>query len=149
MLIGKELFFEHGRYRLDIEFADSPSTRQGRVFRESKRIARVLGEKPVPPGSFQFLDSEQIVFTLTRGRGDVGIVARSDITGEVVSRGTLIRPKGRWDVQEELEGFTERTETFIQSYFGEDVVPEERVVDYQAMLDEMREYLHDLKKKGR
>ncbi len=149
MLIGKELFFEHGRYRLDIEFADNPGTREGRVFRESKRIARTIGERPVPPGSFQFLDSEQLVFTLTRGRGDVGIVARSDITGEVVSRGTLIRPKGKWDVQEELQGFTERTETFIRSYFGEDAVPEKRVYDYNEMLDEMRMYLRDLKKKGR
>ncbi len=147
MLIGRELFFERGRYRLDIEFDEDPTSREGRVFKESKRIARALGEKPVPPGSFQFLDSEQLVFTLTRGRGSVGIVARSDITGEVVSRGTLIRPKGKWDVQEELQGFTERTETFIRSYFGEDAAPEKRVYDYNEMLDEMRECLHDLKKK--
>jgi hypothetical protein len=147
MLIGKELFFGHGRYRLDIGFEDDPTSREGRLFRESKRIARALGQKSVPPGSFQFLDSEQLIYELTMQRGGVGITVRSNVTGEVIDRGTFIRPDRKWDVEREIREFREDTESFIQSYFGEDATPEERVIDYEKMLATMRDFLTELKKK--
>ncbi|MDF1541335.1 MAG: hypothetical protein P1Q69_20725 [Candidatus Thorarchaeota archaeon] len=92
MMIGKELFFERGRYALNIKFEVYPSTREGRVFRESKRIARVLQQKSIPPGSFQFQASEQLKYELTKQEGGVNITVRSELTGEIVKRGSLVLP---------------------------------------------------------
>lgn len=147
MMLGNELFFEHGRYELDIRFEHSVTTLQGRVFRESKRIARLLGERSIPPGSFQFIDTEQLVYELTKARGGIHILVRSSVTGHSVQRGTLIIPEQRWTVEGLLEEFKEETEIFVFSYFGMDVIPEKRVSEYQGMLDTMKQFLKDLRKK--
>ncbi len=67
--------------------------------------------------------------------------------GEIVSRATLVLPEGTWSVDERYNGFKRDMESFIQSYFGEDESPKDRVTDYQEILDMMERYLKDLKKR--
>ena len=101
----------------------------------------------MPAGSFLFLRSEKLEYELTRAQGSVSILVRSTLTGEIVNRGSLIAPEGTWSVQEVLEGFKEETEKFITSYFGKDTITKKRVINYLKMLDTMKRYLKNLKKR--
>jgi hypothetical protein len=61
----------------------------------------------------------------------------------------LIPPEGGWDIDSELEGFKAELESFVKEYFGEDESPENRVVDYDEMVTEMRDNLRSISKTKR
>jgi hypothetical protein len=140
-----EIFLEEGRYRLNIEFDSDPQSREGIVFRESRLIARALGLKPVTPGVFLDLDSEQLQYVLTNYGDGIGMGIYSSLTGEKVDSFNLI-PQGRWSIDEIMQGFIGETEEFIESYFGNEERPESRIVDYKETLEETRALLKRIKK---
>ncbi|MFQ5831404.1 MAG: hypothetical protein ACE5H4_01740 [Candidatus Thorarchaeota archaeon] len=147
LISSKEVFLEGRRCRLNISFETDPKERKGIVFRESKRIARALNLRPVNLGTFLSLDSEQLQVVLTSDYGGIQVSVFSSITGERVSSGALIPPEGKkWDIDEIIEGFVAETEEFLQSYFENDERPEEHIIDYQEMLDDLRFKLKRLKK---
>jgi hypothetical protein len=146
LLIGQEVFLEGTRLSLKLQFEDNPESRRGWVFRESKRIARVLELKPYPPGIFMHLDSEQIECILMKDGESVQITMRSNLTGERISSGALIPPEAKWKVEGVLEGFKDDTEAFIQIYFDKDESPENRIIDYADVLEKMRTILKKISK---
>ncbi|MHA2356788.1 MAG: hypothetical protein ACXADC_16540 [Candidatus Thorarchaeota archaeon] len=141
LLIGREVFLEGARLSLDLKFENDPESREGWVFRESRKIARVLELRPYPSGVFIHLDSEQLECTLLKDGRSVQITMHSNLTGERVSSGALIPPEGKWEVERVLEGFKDDTEAFIQTYFGKDERPENRIIDYADVLEKMRTIL--------
>jgi len=46
-----------------------------------------------------------------------------------------------------IEEFVDETEAFVESYCRNDEKPEQRIVDYDAMLDEVRNLLERIKKR--
>jgi hypothetical protein len=149
-LIGAgEVFLEEGRYRLNIEFESDPQSREGVIFRESRLLARQLGVRPIPAGTFLELDSEQLKVILVRDGYGVETTLRSTPTDERLDSAVLIPPEARWDVDSELESFKAELEGFVKEYFGEDESPENRVVEYDEVVAEMRDNLRSISKTKR
>jgi hypothetical protein len=146
LLTAREVFLEGVRLALDLQFESDPESREGWVFREGRRIARVMNLRPFMPGVFMHLDSERLRYELTRDGGGVQVDTRSDLTGERVSSGALIPPDGKWEVHRILEDFKNGMESFIETYFGEDESPELRIIDYDSVVDDMREILRKISK---
>ncbi len=146
LILAGEVFLEEGRYRLNIAFDDGPQSREGIVFRESRPIARALGLKPVTPGAFLELDSEQLRYVLTGDRGEIHIGVYSSITGERVSSATIIPPQGSWQVEQVITVFVDDTEAFIESYFGKNNTVQKRVADFDSTLEEIRFMLKRVRK---
>jgi hypothetical protein len=144
-----EVFLEEGRYRLNIEFEKDYSSREGYVFRESRLLARQLGVRPIPAGTFLELGSEQLKVILVRDGYGVEITLRSTLTDERLDSAVLVPPEGRWNVDSELEDFKTELEGFVKEYFGEDEGPETRIVNYDEVVTEMRDKLRSISKTKR
>ena len=147
LLVAGEVFFEDRRYRLNITFENDPQKRDGIVFRESKKIARALGLRPLIPGLFLDLDSEQLKYILTPDKEGVQIGIYSSLTGERLVSGACIPHQPKWEVEQLVKEFVDETELFIESYFGEDEAIKDRTIDFDQVLEEMRFMLKRVKKK--
>ncbi|MHA2066584.1 MAG: hypothetical protein ACXABY_19605 [Candidatus Thorarchaeota archaeon] len=141
-----EVFLEGQRCKLNIAYVVDPAERRGIVFRESKRIARNLGLKPLTAGAFLDLDSEHLQFILTADTGSVQIGVYSSVTGEKVRSGALIPSDGDWLVKDVIEEFKDDTEQFLTDYFGAEVKPSARIVNYREMLVELKRILKRIRK---
>jgi hypothetical protein len=140
------VFLEGQRCKLNISFEVDPKERCGIVFRESKRIARALDLKPLRSGVFLELDSEQLRYVLTGYIDGVQVGIYSSITGERVSSGSLIPPKGNWQIKEVIEDFIEETKEFLKTYFSERMKPAKGIIDYNEMLIDLKNKLRRIKK---
>ncbi len=109
-------------------------------------LARQLEMKSIPVGVFLELDSEKLKMTLFREGDAVRVYLHSTITGEAVSSGALIPPEGKWDVDSVLENFKEEMIDFVSAYFGSVDDSEERVLDFDELIDDMKRILTDISK---
>ena len=57
--------------------------------------------------------------------------------------------KGKFDVNLILQSFKEETIDFVRGYFEDTEVPEERIVDFDEALDDMKRLLKDISKTKR
>jgi hypothetical protein len=147
LLKARELFFEGTRYSFNIKFERNYSSREGIVFRESRLIARELGLRPVTPGAFLNIDSEQLQIVLTADKDGIQIGTYSTLTGERIDSGALIPQGKKWDVDEVISEFSNETERFVTSYFERDDEDfSERILDFDKMLENMRSILKRIKK---
>jgi len=141
------VFFEGTRYSFNIKFERDYSSREGIVFRESRLIARELGFRPVTPGVFLELDSEQLQIVLTADRDGIQIGTYSTLTGERINSGALIPQGKKWGINEVISEFINETEEFVTSYFElDDEDFRERILDFDKILDDMRFILKRIKK---
>jgi len=147
LLKAREVFFEGTRYSFTIKFERDYSSREGIVFRESRLIARELGLRPVTPGVFLELDSEQLQIVLTADRDGIQIGTYSTLTGERINSGALIPQGKKWGINEVISEFINETEEFVTSYFElDDEDFRERILDFDKILDDMRFILKRIKK---
>jgi hypothetical protein len=112
-------------------------------------LARKLGVRPIPAETFLELDSEQLKVILVRDGYGIETTLRSTLIDERLDSAVIIPPEGRWDVDSELEGFKAELESFVKEYFGEDESPENRVVEYDEVVAEMRNKLRSISKTKR
>ena len=116
------------------------------VFRESRVLARQLELKPLPAGTFLYLDEEKLVITLSREVNSVRVTLLSTISGQVVNSHTVTPPKGKFDINLIVVTFKEETADFVSQYFEGTEDPTERIVDFDEVLDDMKMYLKDISK---
>jgi hypothetical protein len=143
-LSSREVFTEQARYSLSIKVSPNVSSRAGIVFKESKIIAKALGAKHVPAGTFLRMNEEKLTLSVTRIKGEIQISLYSTITGERVNSATLILPEGRWAVEEIMEGLASDVAEFVEEYFGKRLSSEKMVVNYKKTLQEARETLEHI-----
>jgi len=146
LLKAREVFFEGTRYSFNIKFERDYSSREGIVFRESRLIARELGLRPVTPGAFLNLDSEQLQVVLTADKDGILIGMYSTLTGERIDSGALIPQGKKWGIDEVISEFINETEQFVTSYFELDEDFRKRILDFDKVLDDMRFILKRIKK---
>ena len=147
LLKAREVFFEGTRYSFNIDFEKDYSSREGIVFRESRLIARELGLRPITPGIFLELDSEQLQVVLTADKDGIQIGTYSTLTGERIVSGALIPQGKKWDIDEVIENYVDETEQFVTTYFElDDEDFRERILNFDKILDDMRIILRRIKK---
>ncbi|TFH00086.1 MAG: hypothetical protein E4H14_20010 [Candidatus Thorarchaeota archaeon] len=139
------IFFEGIRYSFNFSFEEDTSSRKGYVFRESRLLARQLDMKPLPAGTFLYLDEERLVMTLSRELNSVRVTLLSTISGQVVNSHAVTPPEGKFDITLIVEIFKEETTDFVSEYFDIEN-PEERIEDFDEVLDNMKMYLKDISK---
>ena len=137
------IFFEGLRYSFKIDFEEDTSSRKGYVFRESRSLARQLDLRPLPAGTFLYLDEEQLVITLRREVNDVRVILQSTISGEIVESQNIIPPKSKNERSLFVDEFKEELLNFVSEYFDTED-PEEKIVDFDGVLDEMERILKDI-----
>ncbi|MHA1424341.1 MAG: hypothetical protein ACTSSD_19895 [Candidatus Thorarchaeota archaeon] len=140
------IFFEGVRYSFDIGFEEDTSSRRGYVFRESRLLARQFDMKPLPPGTFLYLDEERLVMSLSREVNSVRFTLQSTISGQIVISQNVVPPKGKFDVNLLLENFKDETIDFLGEFFKDCRNPEEMIVDFEEVLDDMKRLLKDISK---
>ncbi|MFQ5831410.1 MAG: hypothetical protein ACE5H4_01770 [Candidatus Thorarchaeota archaeon] len=143
LLAAREVFLEGSRYALDLEFENDLASREGGVYRESSRIARQLGLKRLLPGTFLWMDHEKLECSVRRDRDGIGVVlsAISDATGEQVYSWLITSLSIEMDVQTALSNAINDIENIVTGYFGEGEEPEERVRNYDSLIDDMESIL--------
>ncbi len=143
------IFFEGTRYSFDFEFEEDTSSRKGYVFRESRLLARQLGMKPLPAGTFLQLDEEKFVITFSREMNSVRVAFHSTISGQMVISQYVVPPEGKYDVNLLLQTFKEETIDFVSEYFEDIADPKERIVDFDEAFDDVKRLLKDISKTKR
>ncbi len=143
LLAAREVFLEGSRYALDLEFENDLASREGGVYRESSRIARQLGLKRLLPGTFLWMDHERLECSVRRDRDGIGVVltAISDATGEQVYSWLITSLNIEMDVQTALSNAIDDIENIVTGYFGEGEEPEERVRNYDSLIDDIQSIL--------
>ena len=120
--------------------------KQGHVFRESRMLGRRLGMKPLPAGTFLYMDDEKLVMSLRREINTVRVYLHSTITDEEVSSGVVIPPEGRFDANLIIETFEEETVDFVCDYFDDLEDADERILDFDESIDDMKRILKGISK---
>jgi hypothetical protein len=69
----------------------------------------------------------------------------SSLTDERVASRERIPPQGKWEVEQMIKEFVNETESFIESYFGEDETIKDRTVDFDQVLEDLRFMLKRVK----
>ncbi len=102
--------------------------------------------KPLTPGVFRDLGSEQLKYILTPDKEGVQIGVYSTLTGERLASGASIPHQKKWEVEQMIKEFIDETEAFIESYFGENETIKGRAVDFDQVLNDLRFMLKRAKK---
>ncbi|MBS3793726.1 MAG: hypothetical protein KGY80_02450, partial [Candidatus Thorarchaeota archaeon] len=121
MLESKRLIFENRLYKVDLKFQPDPSTREGFVFREDWRLAKLLGQEQVPVGSFWQLDNETLRGKFHRSKGALEISFESSITGDWGNKiilFTFTEMIGPENVDSSVEVAKKRAKKPVKSYFN-------------------------------
>lgn len=112
-------------------------------------LARQLGMKSLPAGTFLHLDEERVVMFLCREMSSVRVTLQSTISGQMVISQNVIPPEGRFEVNYLVQAFKEETLDFVGEYFKENEGSEERIVDLDEALNDMKRLLIDISKTKR
>ncbi len=140
-----EVILGNTRYQLQIEFSPDPVTRDGVVFRESSRIAWLLGLKRLPVGTYLEMDKEKLVCSLLKHRNEVQFIIRSDKTDDRLYSWLLFKTDSKVGEMEILEAINQIFEGIAESYFTDDRHIEDVVSNYDGFLADLKEEIRSIK----
>ncbi len=148
LLSAGEIIFERGRYRLSIQCEHNPQSREGVAFRESWRIAKALGLPSVRPGSYLFMDSEELLWEFSARNDHVFIFLYSSITGKKVNRVLVQCKPDEMDIAAATAFAEESLKGAVQEYYDENTEPEDCVQDLDSLMERLHEWLFNVKVRG-
>ncbi|MCK4566320.1 MAG: hypothetical protein KAU48_03330, partial [Candidatus Thorarchaeota archaeon] len=132
-----DFHFQGNRYRVLIQF---PEDDERIVFRESRVFARHLCEKKVPPSSFLRLSEETLECKIFQESNIIITTVKSDITGDTIYSGPLIKLSKDMDTQHALEYVEEVFEHIIDNRYSSE--PEiNRIQFYDELLVKVKELI--------
>ncbi len=144
LLSSGAVFLESARYEFDYKFSPDPNEQEGTVFRESRLFSRRFNLKRVSPGTYLEMESEKLVCTLHREPSLVAMTAISDTTGDRIYWGELATLDSDIEIEEALQGAKNTLESIVQNYFGDDQEAEDRIIDYDWLVEKIRAILQDV-----
>ena len=140
-----EIILGNTRYQLQIEFSPDPVTRDGVVFRESGRIAWLLGLKRIPAGTYSEMNKEKLICSLLKHRNEVQFIIRSDKTDDRLYSWLLFKTDSKVGEMEILEAVDQIFEGIMESYFNDDRHIEDVVSNYDDFLADLKEEIGSIK----
>ncbi|MBD3159889.1 MAG: hypothetical protein GF309_14000 [Candidatus Lokiarchaeota archaeon] len=145
MMESKRLIFENHLYNIELGFQPDPSTREGMVFREDWRMAKILGQEQVPLGSFRQLENEILRGKVHRWKGALEISFESNITGDwrnKIRLFTFTEMIGPEDVDSSVEVAKDRVKKPVKSYFNCDKeVWKKKLVNHNYVMRKIEELI--------
>jgi len=144
LLSSGAVFLESARYEFDYEFSPDPNEQEGTVFRESRLFSRRFNLKRVSPGTYLEMESEKLVCTLHREPSLIAMTAISDTTGDQVYWGELVTLDSGIEIGDALQGAKNTLESMVQDHFGDDEEVEDRIIDYDWLVEKIGAILQDV-----
>jgi len=137
ILKTNNIYLRDNRYSVRIQF---PENDERIVFRESSVFARHLCEKRVPPSSFLRLSEETLECTIFKESNLIIMTMKSDITGDTVYSGPLLRLSKDMNAQDALEHVEGVLESIIDSRYSSDMEIN-RIQFYDELLVKVNEMI--------
>jgi hypothetical protein len=116
LLKAKEIHLNGIHFEIRIKFPTEEDSER-LVFRESWVFAKHLYQKRIPPSSFLKMSQETLVCRIFREADFISILIRSDITGDSVYSGPLVRLFKGMDVEEAMEHVNEVLVSIVKDRF--------------------------------
>ncbi len=141
MMLAGGAFLGNAWCEFAFEFVPDPTTREGMVFRESRRIVRELGLRAIRAGSYLEMDEEKLVCTVLKFKSEIQLSARSNKTGEQVYNWILATTPPQSGVARTLDHAESLIQEIVESYFGSDEEAKERIENYDGLISKIEHLL--------
>ena len=139
MLKSKEIHFQGVRYKVQIKFPKEDDS-QRLILRESWLFARHLCEKTIPPSSFLRMSEETLVCEIFKESNLISVSVKSDITGDMLYFGPLVKLFKGMDVEQAIEHVNEVFAGIVKDRFTSQT-ENNKIQSYDVLLKKVNELI--------